>query len=110
MAEKKTEKNTEKQVDLAAVKAEIDKMLEDARAEAKSIVEEARKKAGGNTAEREAAIAADKQRGEELVEVKLFKDSDKYKDDDICIFDAFRYLFRRRKIIFHDFAKCIVSG
>ena len=81
MAEKKTEKNTEQMVDLTVVKAEIDKMLDEARAEAKSIVDEARRKAGGNTAEREAAIAADKERGEELVEVKLFKDSDKYKDD-----------------------------
>ena len=81
MAEKKTEKNTEKQVDLAAVKAEIAGMLEEARAEAGRIVEEARRKAGGNTAEREAAIAADKARGEELVEIKLFRDNDKYKDD-----------------------------
>ena len=81
MAEKKTEKNTEQKVDLSAVKAEIAGMLEEARAEAKSIVEEARRKAGGNTAEREAAIAADRARGEELVEVKLFKDSDRYKDD-----------------------------
>ena len=63
------------------MKAEIAGMLEEARAEAKSIVEEARRKAGGNTAEREAAIAADRARGEELVEVKLFKDSDRYKDD-----------------------------
>ena len=81
MAEKKTEKNTEQKVDLSAVKAEIAGMLEEARAEAKSIVEEARRKAGSNTAEREAAIAADRARGEELVEVKLFKDSDRYKDD-----------------------------
>ena len=81
MAEKKTEKNTEQTVDLAAVKAEIAQLLADARAEAKSIVEQAHRKAGGNTAQRQAAIAADKARGEELVEVKLFKDSDKYKDD-----------------------------
>ena len=81
MAEKKTEKNTEQTVDLAAVKAEIAQMLADARAEAKSIVDEARKKVGGNTAEREAAIAADKARGEELVEVRLLKDNNKYKDD-----------------------------
>ena len=81
MAEKKTEKNTEQTVDLAAVKAEIAQMLADARAEAKSIVDEARKSVGGNTAEREAAIAADKARGEELVEIRLFKDNDKYKDD-----------------------------
>ena len=45
-------------------------------------MDEARKSVGsGNTAERDAAIAADKERGEELVEVKLFKDNDRYKDD-----------------------------
>ena len=81
MAEKKTDKNTEQTVDLAAVKAEIAQMLADARTEANRIVDEARKSVGANSREREAAIAADKERGEELVEVKLFKDNDKYKDD-----------------------------
>ncbi len=79
MAEKK---NTEQTAELSAVKAEIEKLLEDARAEAQRIVDEARKGVGnGNTAEREAAIAADHERGEELVELKLFKDNDRYKDD-----------------------------
>ena len=81
MAEKKTEKNTEQAVDLTAVKSEIAQMLSEARAEAARIVEEARNGTTVNTAEREAAIAADKARGEELVEVKLFKDNDRYKDD-----------------------------
>ena len=81
MAEKKTEKNTEQTVDLAAVKAEIANMLADARAEAGRIVDEARKSVGVNTKERAAAIAADKERGEELVEIRLVKDSHKYKDN-----------------------------
>ena len=80
MAEKKNEKNTE-QINLSAVKAEIAQMLAEARAEADRIVDEARKSVGVNTTERDAAIAADKERGEELVEVKLFKDNEKYKDD-----------------------------
>ncbi len=80
MAEKKSEKNTE-QINMSAVKAEIAQMLAEARAEADRIVDEARKNVGVNAKEREAAIAADKERGEELVEVKLFKDNEKYKDD-----------------------------
>ena len=80
MAEKKNEKNTE-QISMSAVKAEIAQMLAEARAEADRIVDEARKSVSVNTKERDAAIAADKERGEELVEVKLFKDNEKYKDD-----------------------------
>ena len=82
MAEKKTEKTTEQTAEVSAVKEEIARMLDEARAEAGRIVEDARKKVRRNSsAERESAIAADLTRGEELVEVKLFKDSDKYKDD-----------------------------
>ena len=77
MATKKEELN------LADVQAEIAKMLAQAKAEADRIMEEARKAASPNavSAERAAEIAADKERGEELVEIKLFKDTGKYKDD-----------------------------
>ena len=78
MAEKK---ETEQTAELSAVKAEIAQMLENARTEANRIVDEARKSVGVDSKEREAAIAADKKRGEELVEVKLFRDNEKYKDD-----------------------------
>ena len=78
MAEKK---NTEQTAELSAVKDEIAKMLQEARAEAQRIVDEARKSVGANSKEREASIAANKERGEELVEIKLFRDNDKYKDD-----------------------------
>ena len=78
MAEKK---EIEQTAELSAVKAEIAQMLADARAEAGRIVDEARKSVGVDSKEREEAVAADKERGEELVEVKLFKDNEKYKDD-----------------------------
>lgn len=68
---------------LADVQAEIAKMLAQAKAEADRIMDEARKAANPKavSAERAAEIAADRNRGEELVEIKLFKDTGKYKDD-----------------------------
>ena len=95
MAEKKTDKNTEQAVELSAVKAEIAQMLADARAEAGRIVDEARKSVGVDSKEREEAVAADKERGEELVEVKLFKDNEKYKDDVFVGWNGKRYMIRR---------------
>ena len=79
---KKTEQTAEQGADLAAVKAEVAKLLADARAEAERIVREARHQAGGGemTQERAQVIAADKARGEELVEIKLFKDNNKYRE------------------------------
>ena len=79
---KKTEQTAEQVGDLVAVKAEIAKMLDDARAEAARIVREARNQVRGAdmTEERAEVIAADKARGEELVEIKLFKDNNKYKE------------------------------
>ena len=70
----------ETEMSLADVQAEIAKMLEDAKAEAAKIVAEAK---GNTVADEEKAklIAEDKARGEELVEIKLFKDTGKYKDD-----------------------------
>ncbi len=70
----------ETEINLADVQAEIAKMLEDAKAEAAKIVANAK----GNTVideEKAKKIAEDKARGEELVEIKLFKDTGKYKDD-----------------------------
>ena len=70
----------ETEINLADVQAEIAKMLADAKAEAAKIVAEAK---GGAVADEEKIkrMAEDKARGEELVEVKLFKDTGKYKDD-----------------------------
>lgn len=80
MATKK-ENEVAQGIDLAAVQAEIAKMLADAKAEAAKIVEEAKKAtepAGSMSAEE---IAAHKAYMNELVEIKLFKDTGKYKDD-----------------------------
>ena len=81
MATKKEELNIEEvQAKIASMLAEA----EAAKAEAQKIVEEARKAAGAKAAEDEekakkaAELAAYM---EEYVEVKLFKDNDKYKDD-----------------------------
>lgn len=69
------------------VQAQIAKMLaeaEAAKAEAQKLVDEARKAAGAKSAaEEEKAKRAAEHAAymEEYVEVKLFKDNDKYKDD-----------------------------
>ena len=81
MATKKEEFNIEE------VKAQVAAMLaeaEAAKAEAQKLVDEARKAAGAKSAEEEekAKKAAElKAYMEEYVDVKLFKDNDKYKDD-----------------------------
>ncbi len=70
-------------INLADVQAQITEMLENAKAEADRIVAEA-KAATAGTEESEARkkfVEEDRARGEELVEVKLFKDNNKYKDD-----------------------------
>lgn len=83
----KTEKKQDEQIstpELEAVKAQIAKMLEDAKAEAKAIVDNAREKAN------QIESGAPKMTKEELemddywnqyVEIQLFKDGGKYKDD-----------------------------
>lgn len=83
MAAKK--ENTVNEEQLSAAELKIAEMLEAAKAEAQRIIDEAKAavdQGSGDTndaemkAQREAEIA----RGEELVEVKLFKDNDKYKE------------------------------
>lgn len=70
-------------INIAEVQAQVAAMLEQAKAEAQKIVDEARKEAGlkveadAEAARKKAEIAAQM---EEYVEVKLFKDNDKYKD------------------------------
>ena len=78
MASKKEE------LTLEEVQAQMKAMLEEAKAEARKIVDEARKEAGMKAAadaEKAKAIAEYDAYMEELVDVKLFKDSGKYKDD-----------------------------
>lgn len=83
---KKTEEVMEQGMTLEAMQAQMAAMLAEAqaaKAEAARMLEEAQKMTNGKmkTAERAAEIEADKARGEELVDIKLFKDAGKYKDD-----------------------------
>lgn len=64
------------------VAEQIKAMLEEAKAEAKRIVDEAKASVkGGRTPEEEEKRKAAIARSEELVEVQLFKDGGKYQDD-----------------------------
>ncbi len=80
MASKKTEQA--EVVDLSDIQKQIADMLAEAKAEAARIVAEAKanmNKPTDEEADRRRAEAF--ARGEELVEIELFKDSGKYKDD-----------------------------
>lgn len=81
MATKKDTTTPEADQLLSDVQAQIAEMLANAREEANRIIADAREGKKPVSAERAAAIAADKARGEELVKIRLFKDSGKYKDD-----------------------------
>ena len=81
MATNKKNDVVEETMSLADVQKQIADMLAAAKLEAERIMAEAGKKTGVMSAERAAELAADKERGEELVEIKLFKDTGKYKDD-----------------------------
>lgn len=77
MAEKKSEA-----IDLADVKKQVEAMLAKAREEAEKIVADAKASVGGElTDEQKKANAERDAYWNELVEVKLFKDNNKYKDD-----------------------------
>lgn len=83
---KKTEDVVEQGMTLEQMQAQMAAMLAEAqaaKAEAARMLEEAQKMTNGKmtTAERAAEIEADRLRGEELVDIKLFKDTGKYKDD-----------------------------
>lgn len=83
MATKKNEAAPE--MNLEDIQKQIAAMLAEAEAKANEIVakaEEAAKKINPDTdAELAAMLEADHARGEELVEIMLFKDGGKYKDD-----------------------------
>lgn len=77
MAEKKTES-----INLADVAKQVEEMLADAKAEAAKIIADAKASvSGGLTEEQKKAIEESNAYWNELVEVKLFKDNNKYKDD-----------------------------
>ncbi len=83
-----TEKKPES-INLADVKAQVEAMLAEAKAEAEKMKEEAEKmladakaSAGGElTEEQKKAEEEEKAYYNELVEVRLFKDNNKYKDE-----------------------------
>ena len=93
MAEKKKAELT-----LEEVQDQMRAMLEEAKAEAAKIVEAARAEAGLKSAA-EAKKAEDdaayKAYMEELVEVKLFKDNGKYKDDQFVAVNGENVVIRR---------------
>ena len=75
------EKKTES-VNLEDVSKQIQEMIEEAKKEAAKIVADAKASVGGGKTEEQ--IKSDEERKaywNELVEVKLFKDNNKYKDD-----------------------------
>lgn len=78
MATKK--ETTEQNMTLEQMQAEMKRMLEEAKAEAAKIVEEAKASANPKGMSDE-AIKAHKAYMNEYVDVKLFKDNDRYKDD-----------------------------
>lgn len=80
MADKKTEKP--ESINLADVSAQVDAMLAKAREEADRIIADAKATVGGElTEEQKKKAEEEKAYYNELVEVKLFKDNNKYKDD-----------------------------
>ena len=84
MAEKKTKEA--EAIILADVQAQIDAMkaevLAEAKAEAAKIIADAKASVGGEmTEEQKKAVEEEKAYYNEMVEVELFKDNGKYKDD-----------------------------
>lgn len=69
-------------VNIADVTKQIEEMLAKAKAEAEKIVADAKSATGADASEeRKKFVEESNARGEEYVEVKLFKDNNRYKDD-----------------------------
>jgi len=98
-SEKKIEEQAEQIVspELEAIKAQIAKMLADAKAEAEAIISNAKEQAKtGKPAMSEEAKKAEEYWNEE-VEIQLFKDSSKYKDDVYVAVNGQNCLIQRGK-------------
>ena len=77
-----TEKTKTESINLADVAKQVEEMLAKAKAEAEKIVADAKASVGGElTEEQKKANEERKEYWNEPVEVKLFKDNNKYKDD-----------------------------
>jgi hypothetical protein len=84
--------DNENSINLADVKAQVEAMLEAAKAEAAKIIADAKASVSGElTEEEKKAKAAEEAYWNELVEVKLFKDNNKYKDDVYVSVNGKRY-------------------
>ncbi len=93
MAEKKNDS-----INLADVEAQVKKMLADAKAEAEKIVADAKASVSGEkTAEQIEAEEKEKAYYNEEVEIELFKDSGKYKDDVFVAVNGVGCLIQRGK-------------
>lgn len=76
------EKKTEASINLADVKAQVEAMLAEAQAKAEKIVADAKASVSGElTEEQKKANEERKAYWNELVEVRLFRDNNKYRDD-----------------------------
>ena len=100
--ENKIEKQEEQVMspELEAMKAQIAKMIEDAKAEAAAIVENAKEQAKAG-AEGKKVMSEEAKKAEdywnEEVEIQLFKDSGKYKDDVYVAVNGQNCLIQRGK-------------
>ena len=100
--EKKIEEQAEQIVspELEMIKAQIAKMIEDAKAEAEAIInnakEQAKAAADGKPTMSEEAKRAEEYWNEE-VEIQLFKDNGKYKDDVYVAVNGVNCLIQRGK-------------
>lgn len=76
------ETKTAEPINLADITKQVEEMLANAKAEAEKIIADAKASVSGElTEEQKKAIEADKAYYNELVEVQLFRDNNKYKDD-----------------------------
>lgn len=80
MANEKTAKS--ESINLADVAKQVEEMLAKAKAEAEKIVADAKASVSGELTEEQKKVNAERKAyWDELVEVRLFKDNNKYKDD-----------------------------
>ena len=87
-------------VNLADVEAQVKTILDNAKAEAAKIVADAKASvSGGLTEEQKKAAEEQKAYYNEEVEIELFKDSGKYKDDVFVAVNGVGYLIQRGKKI-----------
>lgn len=96
----KNESKIEKTPEMEAIMAQIQKMLEDAKAEAAAIIEGAQEKAKAIASGKPAMTEEEQKTAaywDEEVEIQLFKDNGKYKDDVYVAVNGQNCLIQRGK-------------